>query len=122
MKTLLLPLLALFASCATLESDLAKAKAWSRTPGGSATLGGVQLAATLFAPEFAGVIGLGINSLQSGDTAPTLAKAQVRLAGVTGESPTSSAVKTLALAVVQAATSAPTPAAGLQAAANTVSK
>lgn len=117
----LLPFFFLFASCAALQTDLGKAQAWSKTPGGSAVLGGVQLAASLFAPEFSGVIGMAINSLQTNSTVPTLAKAQVRIAGATGESPSSPDVKQLAAAVVAAASSAPTPAAGLQAAANTVS-
>lgn len=111
-----LPILLLLASCSTLQ----KVQTWSNSPTGVAVLSDVKVAAALFAPQYAGVIGLGINSLQTG-VVPTGIQAQTELASVTGSSPTEQKVLQLATAVVASAQTAPTAAIGLQAAANTVS-
>lgn len=120
MKYLTLTPLLILASCAQLESTAAKVKTFSTSPTGEALLTAVQIAANVFEPQYAGIIGQGINSLQTG-TLPTAAQAQTELAAVTGKSATDQKVVALATAVIAAAQQAPTPAVGLQAAANVVS-
>jgi hypothetical protein len=101
-------------SCAT---EVASAKKWISSPSGKATLGIVAAAATAFAPQYAGVIGLGLNSLQAAagvpTPMPTTAQLQSTIASVTGNSATATKVVGLASAVLQAVQNAPTPAIGL---------
>lgn len=107
------------AACSTIETDEQKLSAWSNTNGGKTVLAGVDTAAALFAPAYAGLIGEAIYSLQSG-TIPTPAATASILASVTGNSRTAAKVTVLASAVIQAAQQAPTPNIGLSAAAATV--
>lgn len=110
-----------FASCAYLQTAQKNATAWSNTPGGKVTLATVQTAANLFEPQYAGVLGVAINSLQTA-TVPTPAAAQSIIASVTGAGQSDAKVATLAAAVISAASQAPTPNQGLAAAAATVNK
>ena len=101
------------------SADLAK---WNQSTEGKLVLDKVKTASAAFTPQYAGVIGLGIDSLESGGTGtvPDPAAMQQTLASVTGSSADSAKILALAEAVDAVAHSAPTPNAGLNAAAATI--
>lgn len=98
-------------------AQFAQVKTWAASPQGTAILNTVAIAADVFGPQYAGVIGLGINSLEAPtgtpQAVPSSSQIQTALASVTGNSTTSKNIATLASAVLAAATTAPTPNAGL---------
>lgn len=114
----------LLPGCATTNPTVAKVQAWNQSPGGQATLGLVATAAELYAPQYAGVIGLAANSLMapqgSPQSVPTAAQLTSAFASVTGSKTTDPRIATLASAVLKAAQTAPSPNAGLAQAAATV--
>lgn len=116
--------LALLASCSTtqeeaIQADVAKAQTFAASPDGQILIAGVQAASSAFAPEYAGVIGVGLSSLETGKM-PTASALANTIASVTGSSATSSKVAGIVSAVAGAINAAPTPNAGLVAAAAAV--
>lgn len=95
--------------------------AWLQSPTGKAVLSLGELAADLYAPQYAGVIGLAVNSLETPagqpQTIPSVAQVQGVIASVTGTAPTDTKAATLAVAVLKTVQAASTPNAGLATAA-----
>lgn len=117
---LFLPALLCF-GCAELTSDISKVQAWNSSPTGIVTLNTVGAIASTFGPQYAAPISIGISSLETGKL-PTVADTQSILASVNQGNPnaTQAKIAKLAVAVVAAAQSAPSPNTGLVAAANVV--
>ncbi len=126
MKTIVLSLACLltlpFVGCESLNPTVAKVNAWNQSDSGKLVLDKVKTAASAFGPQYAGVIGLGIDSLESGGAGavPDPTAMQQTLASVTGNSANAAKILALAEAVDAVAHSAPTPNAGLNAAAATI--
>lgn len=95
-----------FASCA-----------WLQSPTGKAIISLGELAGDLYAPQYAGVIGIAVNSLETPagqpQVIPTVAQAQAAIASVTGTAPTDTKAATLAVAVLKTVAAASSPNAGL---------
>lgn len=129
-KLAIIAICALYAGCASapngqsplasLQSTKAKVIAFNHSPDGIATLTAVADTASTFEPQYAGVIGLGLDSL-IGSTPPSEKTLATTLASVTGKSASDSKVVALTGAVLQVLQKVPAPVA-LNAAANTISK
>lgn len=112
MKNLLLNILA------TISVPIALAScAWLQSPTGKAIISLGELAGDLYAPQYAGVIGIAVNSLETPagqpQVIPTVAQAQAAIASVTGTAPTDTKAATLAVAVLKTVAAASSPNAGL---------
>lgn len=99
-----------------LQSDAGKVAAWNASPAGVATLSTVGAIAGTIEPEYAGVIGQAVNSLETGSL-PSVLTAATAIAVQSGLSAKDAKVVSLASAVVSAAATAPNVNAGLAAAA-----
>lgn len=107
--------LSCMSGCAQLQTAQTSAQAWSNSQEGQIVLAGVKVAAAAFEPQFAGVIGQAIDSVQTGKI-PSASVIAAAVGAATGNSPTASKVAAIASAVVAAAQSAPSPVAGMNAA------